>query len=1111
MGEPQDTQAAASRGTGPATARAGMILTPDQRVRVFISSTLGELADERAAARRAITRLHLVPVCYESGARPHPPRSMYAAYLAQSQVFVGIYWQRYGWVAPGMDISGLEDEFRLAAGMPMLLYLKRPAPDQEPQLAAMLESIRDAGTVSYRTFATPRELERLLADDLAVLLSESFAGVAAGIAAPGASPAGPGEPGEADVPTGTVTFLLTDIEGSTRLWETVPDAMEVALGAHDRLLAGVIEDHGGIVVTSRGEGDSFFAAFGSAVAALEAAGDCQLALAREGWPEGAVLRVRMGLHTGEARARGSDRVDHAPINRCARVKAAGHGGQVLVTKTTRDLAGGRLGGGFGLKRLGEFRLRDLAEPELIYQLTHPDLEADFPPPNTIHAGNLPLPVSSFIGRARELEQTAAALGTARVVTLTGPGGVGKTRLALQAAGQVSPRFGDGGWLCELAPVRDPAGVDDAVAAVFSLAARAGQSIREALVELLRSKQLLLVLDNCEHLLEEAAALAAVLQRSCERLEILATSREGLGIDGEHLVPVPSLELPGADADLDTIAEAEAVRLFAERAAAVKPGFAVTAGNAAAVAAVVRRLDGIALAIELAAARVPAMTPAELARRLERSFAVLAAGPRGAAAHHQTLRATIDWSFQLLTEDEQALLGRLAVFAGGCTLEAAEAVCCEDGIDPDAVFELLAGLVARSLVVAEDQGPQSRYRLLETIRQYAEERLNEAGEAERWRARHAGYYAGLLWRVRDDAHDPDPEVFWAVRLSAEQDNLLAAWSWAIGTGNVDTAFSMLAGFAPAEVWNSYPLLLPGEAALELPGAAGHPGYPLALAVSALFASIRADAAGAEELCRRAAEASARQATPDWRVEATICTARAGIANTTGAFADGARLAEQAAGIAQAGGDLADASLYLGLAVANHILAGDTPAAVPLARKALALARQAGAPALIATSLLAVGAAVAETDPEQARACLRESRELSTALGYQSAINMVWATVIAFLIGDQAATLELGRFAIHRLQWGGDRLRMGYVLYLIAGALIAARPEAAAIILGAAETYLVESPKTAELIGLIVTQTLGEERARELRAQGADMDWDQALAYTLAQTTQALSEHQTATQP
>ncbi len=940
-----------------------------------------------------------------------------------------------------------------------------------------------------------------------VLLSESSAGAAASTGAPAASSAGPGE---ADLPAGTVTFLLTDIEGSTRLWEAAPKAMEVALERHNRLLTSVIEDHGGVVVTSRGEGDSFFAVFPGAVSAVEAAGACQLRLAGEGWPAGAVLRVRMGLHTGEARVRGSGRVDHAPINRCARVKAAGHGGQVLVTKTTRALVEGHLGGGFGLKRLGEFRLRDLSQPELIYQLTHAGLPAEFPPIRTVaeRPGNLPVPVSSFIGRERELKQIAAALGRARVVTLTGAGGVGKTRLGLQAAARVAPRFADGAWLAELAPVRDPAVVDDAVAAVFSLTARAGQDTRE-LVEFLRAKRLLLVLDNCEHLLGGAAALAGALARSCERLVILATSREGLGIEGEHLLPVPPLGVPEAGADLAAVTQAEAVRLFAERAAAVKPGFQVTGQNAAAVAAVARRLDGVALAIELAAARVPAMTPAELARRLERSFAVLAASRRGAVARHQTLRATIDWSFQLLAGPEQALLARLAVFAGGATLEAAEAVCGGEGIDPDTVFELLAALVARSLVVAEDHGPQTRYRLLETIRQYAQEHLEAAGQAQQWRARHAGYYAGLLTRVRDHAHDPQDEVFWATRLTTEQDNLLAAWSWAIGTSNLDTAFSILAGFAPVEVRSTYPLLLPGEAALELPGAAGHPGYPLALAVSAVFASNRVDVAGAEELCRRAANANARRATPDWRVEATVRATRSNIAFANGAFADAARLSEQGADLARAGGDLADASVELTYATSYHLLIDDAPAAVPLARQALALARQIGAPALIATGQLALGAAVAGTDPEQARACLRESRQLSAALGHHSAIDLLWATAIAFLLGDQAATLELGRRAIRGLQWAG-RIRMALVLYMIAGALLTTRPDAAAIIQGAAEAYVVESP-TFALLSPALTASLGQERARELRTRGANMDWDQAVAYTLTQTTQALSELQSETQP
>src|SRR5215218_5802723 len=760
IGSSREPSVIASPGRKSPEGRSAVILTPDQRVRVFISSTLEELAEERAAALRAIWRLHLVPVWFESGARPHPPQSMYRAYLKQSQIFVGIYWQRYGWVGPGMEISGLEDEFRLAAGKPMLLYLKRPAPDQEPGLTAMIEGIRSAGTVSYRHFATARELERLMVDDLAVLLSETFADATISIDIPRRSAAGPGEPDDVELPAGTLTFLLTDIEGSTRLWETEPEAMEVALQQHDRLLAEVIEGHGGAVITSRGEGDSFFAVFHSTVSAVEAAGMCQLRLKGEVWPTSAALRVRMGLHTGEVRVRGGDHLDHSPINRCARVRAAGHGGQVLLTKATSDLVAGRLAGGFGLKRLGEFRLRDLAEPELIFQLTHADLPADFPPIHTVaeRTGNLPLQVSSFIGRGRELDQTAAALGEARLVTL--------------------------------------AGVDDAVAAVFSVTAPAGLSTSEALVEFLRGKQLLLVLDNCEHLLEGAAALADVLQRWCERLVILATSREGLGIEGERLVPVPPLAVPGADADLVAISQAEAVRLFAERGAAVKPDFVVTAENAAPVAAAVRRLDGIALAIELAAARLAAMTPAELARRLERSFAVLAAGRRGTPAHHQTLRATIDWPYTLLAEPEQRLLARLSVFAGGCTLEAAEMVCSGEGIDPDTVFELLASLVARSLVVTEEHGPETRYRLLETIRQYGEERLTGTGETDRWQARHADYYVGVLQQIRH--HDRREEVFWAVRLSAEQDNLLAAWSWAIDTRNIDTAFSILAGFAPSEV-------------------------------------------------------------------------------------------------------------------------------------------------------------------------------------------------------------------------------------------------------------------------------------------------------------------------
>jgi hypothetical protein len=447
-------------------------------------------------------------------------------------------------------------------------------------------------------------------------------------------------------------------------------------------------------------------------------------------------------------------------------------------------------------------------------------------------------------------------------------------------------------------------------------------------------------------------------------------------------------------------------------------------------------------------------------------------------HHQTLRAAIDWSYRLLAEPEQRLLARLAVFAGGCTLEAAETVCGGDSIDPDTVFELLASLVARSLVVTEEHGPETRYRLLETIRQYGEQRLDEAGEADRWRARHADFYAGFLSRIREHAHDPQAEVFWALRLSADQDNLLAAWSWAIDTANIDTAFSILAGFAPFEVWNSYPLLLDGEAALKLPGATEHPGYPLALAVSAVFASGRSAGRGAEQLCRRAAEANARQASPDWRVEEVICGARSNIAATAGAFDDTARLFEEAAAIARTGGDLADTSLWLGMAASGHLLGGDARA-VPLAREALALARQIGAPALIASGLLVVGTTVAATDPDRAPSCLRESLELSTALGYQGALDLVWAAGLASLVNDRTATLELGRSAIRALQPGGDRLLMSNVLNIIAGTLAATQPEAAAIIQGAAQAFMVEPPTFDRPVSLIVTEALGEERARTPR--------------------------------
>jgi len=775
MGESQQAGAAASPRRESAPDPAAVILTPDQRVRVFISSTLEELAAERAAARRAIQRLHLAPVWYESGARPHPPRRMYRAYLEQSQVFVGIYWQRYGWVAPGMGISGLEDEYRLAAGKPMLLYLKRPAPDQEPRMTAFLDSIREAGTVSYRSFATPRELERLLADDLAVLLSESFAGATISIAAPGPSPAGPGEPGGAGPPAGTVTFLLTDIEGSTRLWETVPDTMEAALERHNRLVTEVIEGHGGVVVTSRGEGDSFFAVFPSAVSAVEAAGVCELRLAGEVWPGGAVLRVRMGLHTGEAHVQEGDYVDHAPTNRCARVKAAAHGGQVLVTKTTRDLVEGRLGGGFGLKRLGEFRLRDLAEPELIYQLIHADLPADFPPIRTLaeRTSNLPAQVSSFIGREGELEQAAAALGQARLVTLTGPGGIGKSRLAVAVGERLGDRFGAGTVFVPLAAVTDPGLVLDGVARAVGAGLGGAGSPLQALAEWFGDDRWLLILDNLEQVVSAAGDLGELLGR-CRGVTILATSRTVLGLAAEREYPVPPLPLPAEPVTVPPaeLESAPAVALFVDRARAVRPGFTLTAGNAAAVAEICRRLEGLPLAIELAAARTRLLDPAALLARLTASLDALGTGAVDMPERQRTLRATVEWSVGLLEDGERSLLEMLAVFTDGWTIGAAAQVA---GLEEDRALELSEALARHSLIQLDLSKDGSRCRMLETVRAFVAERLAARPDAAEVQRRHADYYRALAGQA-DRPLRSAGQSEWLERLQAEARNLAAAVRW-----------------------------------------------------------------------------------------------------------------------------------------------------------------------------------------------------------------------------------------------------------------------------------------------------------------------------------------------
>ncbi len=574
------------------------------------------------------------------------------------------------------------------------------------------------------------------------------------------------------LPTGTVTFLFTDVEGSTRLWELHPEAMKPVLVRHDAALQEAIEANRGLIVKTTGDG--CHAVFETALNALLAALAAQHALQADPWTEilPQVLRSRMGVHSGEAEVRAGDYYGPA-LNRAARLMSAGHGGQVLVSATTAELVRDLVPTGTALIDLGEHRLKDLIRPEHVFQLAHPDLQADFPPLHSLDAypNNLPIQATSFVGREREIAEASRMLSAARLLTLTGSGGTGKTRLALQLAADVLPSFPDGVWLAELAPLASPDLVLQTVAAAYGLREIPGIPLLDLVTDYMRSKRLLLVLDNCEHLIEACAQLADHFLRTCPDVKLIASSREALGIAGEVSYRVPSLSLPDlADPTQASLAKCEAVQLFLERAAAVNPRFALTESNAPAIAQICRRLDGIPLALELAAARTRAFSGEQIASRLDDRFRLLTGGSRTALPRQQTLRALIDWSYDLLSEPERVLLLHLSVFVGGWTLEAAEAVC------PDLdVLDLLAQLVNKSLVIADEQGGQVRYRLLETVRQYARDRLFESGEMTAVRDRHLDYFLRL-------AEEAEPGLRggaafdWIERLEPDDDNFRAATEW-----------------------------------------------------------------------------------------------------------------------------------------------------------------------------------------------------------------------------------------------------------------------------------------------------------------------------------------------
>jgi len=576
-----------------------------------------------------------------------------------------------------------------------------------------------------------------------------------------------------DLPTGTVTFLFTDIEGSTRLAQEYPEEIPALLARHHEILNKSFQAQNGYVFQILGDG--FCAAFHSANDALNAALEAQQTLQNELWSP-APVKVRMGIHTGAAQLTDDDQYSgYATMASTQRIMSAGHGGQVLISGTTRELVRNTLPANAELLDLGEKRLKDLLCPEHLYQLNIEGLPTAFPPLRILDKfqTNLPNRLTSFIGREKEIEQVMKRLGKYRLVTITGSGGVGKTRLSIQVASKLLDEYPDGVWLVELAPITDPDLVTQTVCATLDVAPRDNTPALTVLKDFLIQKKVLLVIDNCEHLIDASAQLCEELLYTCPNLCIIASSREALGIDGENAYHVPSLSLPDPNWGLAAIRESDAVKLFIERATAVLSEFELTESNASSVVQICKRLDGIPLAIELAASRLKILKVEQIAARLDDAFSLLTGGSRTALPRQQTLRALIDWSYNLLSEEERIVLRGLSVFMGGWTLEAAESVCGNSNM-----LDLLTHLVDKSLVSVDlERGDEPRYFLLETIRQYAREKLVENGEGGMVRNLHMEYFCQLVERIEPNLRGPD-QVALLDGLERELDNLRAALEWAL---------------------------------------------------------------------------------------------------------------------------------------------------------------------------------------------------------------------------------------------------------------------------------------------------------------------------------------------
>ena len=917
----------------------------------------------------------------------------------------------------------------------------------------------------------------------------------------------------AELPTGTVTFLFTDVEGSTRLWEEHPEAMQGALGRHDEILRDSVERHDGVAVSTMGDGIA--AVFASASDAVAAVVEAQRRLGAEPWDVTGPLRVRMGLHTDEGRLRAPGEYVNRPLNRCARLMALAHGGQVLVSEATAVVARGGLPPGTGLVDLGEHRLRDLSGPARVFQLVHPDLPRVFPPLRSLDAlpGNLPRQISSFVGRDAECAALVDLLRDRVLVTLIGVGGVGKTRLAVQVAAEVAPGFPGGAWLCELAPVSDPDAVWDTLAVTFGVQPFPGRGVDESVLEYLGPKRIVMVLDNCEHLLDGVARVVSVVTQRCPQVVMLATSREALAVAGEQIVTVPSLDCPARNGAWEELESASAVRLFVDRAQEATRDFVLNEDSAAAVAQVCRRLDGIPLAIELAAARVRSLSPHDLVARLDQRFKLLTRGSRAALERHQTLRNTIDWSYDLLGPTERAALNRLSVFAGSYDLGAAEAVLADSALDPADVADMLSDLADKSLVLVEqDASGGSCYRLLDTIRQYAQERLEDSGDAPAVRRRHAHHYveraeaAGPPLRSRD-------QIRCAEELARDTDNFRAALDWAVETASSDHALRMVAALAVNGVSVGYAAMDWAEEATRIPGATTHHQFPAVAAWAAWGATMRLDF---EHAAANVASAEAAEDALGTR-DPAVCQGAATLALYQGELDLAQHHAQEWVSRARATGDPYDLANALTLAAA--VQGSDRATGVSHLEEAIHVARDAGIASALCYALMTLAAVLGSEDDERVVVLLDEALDAARQAGNRQVIS-IGAVLLGWIAMRRADWRRAVRAAIDGAEEKlaiGDLAGMG-ACYEMAAISLAHLGflEPASVLLGARDhtpPVAMREEEEAESEGqrasaeAVLCDGLGETAVTDLRSRGAAMDHTELIALMRTEAAGVLRDDRT----